>query len=268
MGEANRTVIGFLVLIVLAAAFWFVALAPKRHQADQLGSRVEQMRSEVAAAEGQAAAAAEAKREFSRDYQQLVLLGKAVPAGDDTPSLLIQLNRISARSGVQFRKIELDSTSAVASAPAAPTTPAPTAPATPSSGDSTSSATPVSSNLPATEAAAATLPIGATVGTAGLAIMPYKLDFTGGFFGVAKFIRGLDGLVRTRTGNVAVDGRLVTIDGFSMVPEEGAGTRVLDVSVSVTTYLTPPGQGITDGATAAAPTAATLTSSTPNSGAP
>ena len=43
----------------------------------------------------EAAAAAAARRGFPADYQQLVVLGKAVPESDDTSSLLVQLNRIA-----------------------------------------------------------------------------------------------------------------------------------------------------------------------------
>jgi hypothetical protein len=66
---------------------------------------------------------------------------------------------------------------------------------------------------------------------------------------------------------MAVNGRLVTINGFSLTnggSEDGegktGGPTELQASFNVTTYLTPPGQGITAGATPAAP--ATAESST------
>ena len=60
------------------------------------------------------------------------------------------------------------------------------------------------------------MPLGATVGPAGLAVMPYTLTFTGNFFHVADFIKGLDSLVKTQNEKVAVDGRLLTVNGFSL----------------------------------------------------
>ena len=51
---------------------------------------------------------------------------------------------------------------------------------------------------PATETAAANLPIGATVGSAGLPTLPYDLDFKGNFFQVADFVSGLDELISLR----------------------------------------------------------------------
>ena len=53
--------------------------------------------------------------------------------------------------------------------------------------------------------------------------MPYTLTFNGNFFQIADFIKGLDSLVKTQNEKVAVDGRLITIDGFSLTPDEEAG---------------------------------------------
>lgn len=265
MKAQRNAVIGAIVLMVLAGAFWFLAVAPKRERAAGLGSKVERLRSELATQQQAADAAAAAKARFAPDYQQLVLLGKAVPDGDDTPSLLVQLNRIADRAGVSFRSIELDQSSA-GEAPVA-AAPLPAAPARDTSG------TPVAATLPATEAGAALLPIGATIGSAGLAVMPYKLTFNGGFFGIADFVGGLDRLVRTKPSNVAVNGRLVTIDGFSLaLPQSGNKTSLLDASFTVTTYVTPPGQGLTAGASpiAPAPSVATpaATTTTPTEATP
>ena len=65
------------------------------------------------------------------------------------------------------------------------------------------------------------MPLGATVGPAGLAVMPYTLTFGGSFFQIADFIKGLDSLVETKNEEVAVDGRLFTVNGFSLQAAEG-----------------------------------------------
>jgi hypothetical protein len=53
---------------------------------------------------------------------------------------------------------------------------------------------------------------------------------------------------------MTVDGRLLTIKGFSLSgSESGGGGGQLQASFNVTTYLTPPGQGITAGASPSAP---------------
>ena len=88
---------------------------------------------------------------------------------------------------------------------------------------------------PATEAIAASLPIGAAVGPAGLGTLPYELTFRGQFFQVADFIAGLDRLVDMRDGgHVAADGRLLTIDGFALSQDERQGFPWLEASFTVT----------------------------------
>jgi hypothetical protein len=111
-----------------------------------------------------------------------------------------------------------------------------------------------------TEVAASILPLGASIGPAGLAVMPYTLNFKGGdFFQMADFIKGLDSLVKTENAKVNVDGRLITIDGFSLAADGNLGFPTLEATFEITTYLTPPSQGVTAGATPASPPPATGT---------
>ncbi len=112
------------------------------------------------------------------------------------------------------------------------------------------------------------MPLGAKIGPAGLGVMPYTLIFDGSFFEVADFIKGIDSMVTTEAQDVTVDGRLVTLDGFSLVADENEGFPQLDATFAVTTYLTPPNQGVTAGATEVAPAetaapVATVTGGTP-----
>ena len=103
------------------------------------------------------------------------------------------------------------------------------------------------------------MPLGATIGTAGLGVMPYTLKFEGNFFHLADFIHGLDSMVKTTNSNVAVDGRLITIDGFTLKAGSESGFPKLEATVGVTTYVTPPEQGVTAGATPSGPAPATAT---------
>jgi hypothetical protein len=111
------------------------------------------------------------------------------------------------------------------------------------------------------------MPLGASIGPAGLAVMPYTLTFTGDFFQIAGFIHGIDKLVETKNATVGVEGRLVTIDGFSLSAtedeEEGAGDNRLSANFTVTTYITPPGQGVTAGASTSEPAPVAESSASP-----
>jgi len=256
MNSSNRLVVAILVVAGVAIAFWVLALGPKREQADELGQQVEQLHLSVEEAQSKVIEASAAKRDFPADYRQLVTLGAAVPAGDETSSLLVELNHIAERSKVTFDSLQLNSGSGEAAAPAPAPAPAPAAPET---GAEPSNAVPASATVPPTEVAASELPLGASIGPAGLNVMPYNLTFSGNFFHIADFIKGLDSLVHTGGSEVAVDGRLVTLDGFALNANAELDFPHLDATFAVTTYITPPEQGLTAGATPAAPAPSTTT---------
>jgi Tfp pilus assembly protein PilO len=244
MNSTNRAIAAVIVLAVLGFVFWTMLLSPKRDEAQKLGTQIEDLKASLAQHEAEVAEGEAARDEFPSEYQRLVVLGKAVPGDDDVASLLVQMNRISDAAGGTFREVKLAPASVEAEAPT-------TAPAA-------SEGTPIS----ATEVAASLLPLGAAIGPAGLAVMPYTVAFDGNFFEIADFIKGLDSLVKTGTNEVTVEGRLVTIDGFSLEADPTAGFPALQASFSLTTYLTPPSEGATGGATATAPPTATPAATT------
>jgi Tfp pilus assembly protein PilO len=244
MNSTHRLIAAIGAIVVLAVAFWMLLLSPKRDEAKKLGAQVEQLESSLAQHEAEVAEAEAARDEFPTQYQRLVVLGKAVPGDDDVASLLVQLNRIADRAGGSFENIKLTEGGAAEESATAPTAGAGGEPAAP------------------TEVAASLLPLGASVGPAGLAVMPYEVSFDGNFFGVADFIAGLDALVKTGEEAVRVDGRLLTIDSFTLEGDSKVGFPALRASFSLTTYLTPPSQGVTGGATSTAPPAATPVATT------
>jgi Tfp pilus assembly protein PilO len=250
MGSSSRLVVSVLVVVALAIGFWVLLLSPKREKAAELGTQADSLQVSLAEAQSQVTEAEAARQEFPSDYRQLVVLGKAVPVGDETSSLLVELGKIADRSKLDFESIQMNSTGGEAAA--VPVAPAPEPPAETTTGES-SGATPASAAVPPTEAAASLLPLGASVGSAGLAVMPYSLDFKGGFFHIADFIKGIDSLVSPDGTTVAVDGRLVTLDGFSLTADPELDFPHLDATFSVTTYITPPSVGLTAGATPTEP---------------
>jgi Tfp pilus assembly protein PilO len=263
MTSTNRVIVAALAVVVPAIAFWMLLLGPKRDEASKLGAQVEEVTASLAQHQAEATQALEARQGFAADYQRLVVLGAAVPGDDDTASLLVQLNSVAEKAGVGFRGLALEAAEGgTAPAPEAPApeAPAPEAPSAEASAPEAPAGTPASLSSP-TEVAASTLPLGAAIGPAGLGVMPYKLTFDGQFFQIANFIKGLDSLVKTQNARVAVDGRLITINGFSLTPA-ASGFPALEANFSVTTYLTPPSQGVTAGATPASPGTATLASAT------
>ncbi|HEY2714885.1 MAG TPA: hypothetical protein VGI73_01540 [Solirubrobacterales bacterium] len=234
MASSSRLIVSILVVAVVAVAFWMLALAPKREKASELGQQVEQLQATLSQAQSEANDARIARKSFPSDYRQLVVLGQAVPAGDETSSLLVELEGIARRSKVEFESIQLDSSGEGAA-----------------SSESTGAA--VSGSTSPTEAAASLMPLGASIGPAGLGVMPYTLTFKGSFFHIADLIHEIDSLVRTSGSTVAVDGRLLTLSAFSLQEESERGFPYLETSFTVTSYVTPPSQGLTAGATPAEP---------------
>jgi Tfp pilus assembly protein PilO len=251
MKSSARPIVAILLVVAAAIAFWTLALSPKRSEAEKLDTQVESLNASVESARGELAQATAARRTFPTAYHQLVELGQAVPATDETPSLLVELEHLATTSGVVFETITLEGEGEAA--------PEATGEATSTtSAESGSIGTPAAEVVPATEVEASLLPLGASIGTAGLAVMPYSLSFSGNFFGIAKFIGKVDDLVESGRAKMLVDGRLLTINGFSLSGAEGEGGGTeLQATFNVTTYLTPPGQGITAGATPSAPAEAT-----------
>jgi Tfp pilus assembly protein PilO len=249
MSRSNQLILAMVATVVVVGAFWVMALSPKREEVSKLQGEVDEARVSLAQHQQEVVQGLEARKEFSANYREMVVLGKAVPREDQTASLLVQVDAIANSANVRFQEIQLASESG-GEAPPAPAPASGTEPA------------------PPTEVAASLLPLGATIGSAGLGVMPYNLKFTGDFTRIANFIKGLDAFVRSTNSGVNVSGRLITINGFSLGPASGASFPELEASFSITTYLTPPGEA---GATEVTPTealetatpTATITGATP-----
>jgi len=255
MKSFDRTLMVGLTALALVAVFWFVVLAPKRNEASDLKDEVDRLEAAVADQQETIAFAEQARREFPGDYRRLVTLGKAVPEDADTSSFLAQLSGISRRAKVEFRALELVDEAVTGAAPA-PVPPAEEGGSTeeqPATDEVPAEQTAPTPAPTATEAAAASLPIGATVGSAGLPVLPYKLEFQGGFFEIAGFMRGLDSLVGLKKQEVRSKGRLMTIDGFVLSRDLQKGFPSLLAAMAVTTYVTPADQGLTGGASPSEP---------------
>jgi Tfp pilus assembly protein PilO len=235
----NRLIAAMLVVVFIAGAFWITSLSPKREEASKLGESIE--REEAALAQDRQAleVAESARKGFSNDYRRMVVLGKAVPGEDEIASLIVQLHAIAKRAHVRFQELALTS-----------------------SGEGESATPPPAGSEPAppTEVAASLLPLGAEIGPAGLATMPYTLKYTGNFGHIADFIKGLDELVDARNNGVSIDGRLTTINGFALESTTEHPFPRLQATFSLTTFVTPPSQGVTAGASPAGPV---LESATP-----
>ena len=276
MRSNERTIIVAVAVIALAAAFYLLVLGPKRDKASELTGQIDQLHGSISTAEQQASYGEQARQEFPKYYGRMVVLGKAVPGEADTASLLVQLNGIADRSKTELRAIALNQGGATAATTAPAPTPAPAAPstgsaptaaaATAASTESTSntagsttsttgsSPAPTASPAPATEATAATLPVGSVVGPAGLPTLPYTVTLGGTYFDVGNFIGGVDGLVKPVADGTQLspDGRLLTVNGFSLQLSGTGSSPKLKASLVVTAYSSGD-LGLTAGASSSGP---------------
>ncbi len=273
MKATDRSILLGVALLVMMAGFWFLILSPKREEASTLEGEISTLQAAVAQQEQIVADARLAEDEYDSNYRSLVVLGKAVPSDSDTSSLFLQLDELATSAGVSLAAIELSEGSGAA-APTPPPAPAETDadPKAEPTGEDAAPTIPVAAAPAApTEAAAADLPLGATVGPAGLPVMPYTLEVQGSFFQLADFVKSMDDLVGYANGTPDVRGRLLTIDGFKLEPADPsvATTSVGDAlmaTFSITSYISPAEQGLTAGATPAGP--APVPASTPVSSSP
>lgn len=228
----DRVMVVALALAAIAGGGWFLVLAPMRDEAGGLATQIDTQRQALASAQAELATAAQARREYARDYATVARLGAAVPDDDNVASLIVQVQQAATASKVDFRTLKVGQGSG---APAPPPPP-------PASGGPAA----------ATQATTATLPPGAAVGAAGFPTMPFAFTFTGNFFHLADFVGRLERFLVVRNRRLAVSGRFMTIDGIGLNAAPQGFPRI-EASVAATTYLLPASQGLTNGATPAGP---------------
>jgi Tfp pilus assembly protein PilO len=215
MTTRDRKILLVLAGVAVLAGFWFLVLQPKRTQAKELSAQIVAQQERLQTAQQTVAQGMQDKAGHARDTATVAQLGAAVPADDDLPSLLYQLDAASQNADVEFDSLVR---------------------AGGTGGSSSSSSS--SSTSGSTGSASASLPPGATVGTAGLATLPFTFEFTGSYFDLQRFVGDLQGFVRADGEKVSVRGRLLTVDGIALVPA-GKDLSKIDAKLVATAYLSP-----------------------------
>ena len=225
MTARDRIVIVIVIALAAVIGGWLMVIQPKRNEASKLGTQITAAQSQLNAARAQVAQGEAARSSFARDYASLARLGEAVPADDNVPSLIYQLQAAASSARVDFRTLELDG--------------------------SPSSASTVTSSS-ATQANTATLPPGASVGPAGFPTEPFTFSFQGNFFHLANFFQRLQRFVVATNKRVSVSGRLMTLNAITLNAAP-AGFPQITASISATTYIVPANEGLLNGATPGGP---------------
>jgi Tfp pilus assembly protein PilO len=225
MKSRDRTVLCILGLAGLAAALWFLALAPKRQEASDLAAKVTQAEARRDGANAKAAVAEQARATYRRDYAIVARLGKATPPSADVASLVYQLESAARDAKVDFRSV--------------------TSQAKPAEG------------TPEVSAA------GTTTGPAGITTVPFSLTFEGSFFKAHKLLRSVGHFSRLRGQKVLIRGRLLTIDGVTLSPGRAGFPRV-KVEILARAYVAALPEALPDASGAPAVTAAPTSTPKPD----
>jgi Tfp pilus assembly protein PilO len=245
MTTRDRLVLMAIVVLGVLAAGWLMEVSPERSKAAELDAKVSTAKSQLATAQSQLAEAKGAQAQYGTAYASVVRLGQAVPADQEVPSLVYELDQASNGKNVEFNSI---TTSA------------------PGSSSSASSST-------------------ATAAATGFTAMPFTFVFNGTYTDLYHLLNQVQGFtVQTAAGEVQVSGRLLTIQSTDLeIPNGGSETSTksgaksngpsakeseqakLKATITASAYVLPSSQGLTGGATAAGPAGATAT---PASGSP
>jgi type II secretory pathway pseudopilin PulG len=244
MTGRDRIVMAIVCALVAAAGAWMLVIQPKRNQASSLGKQVSAAQAQLTSVQQQVAQGNIARASFSSSYTQLARLGEAVPSDDNVPSLIYQLQGAANATGVDFRSLVLQPGSSSSTPP----------PASITSTSASSTTTPGS--VASAAALTAPLPPGATTGPAGFPQEQFAFTFNGNFFHLAKFFKRLEDFVVANNKDVAVSGRLMTLNAVSFGPGS-QGFPSISASISATDYLVPEAQGVFNGATPAGPSSST-----------
>lgn len=231
MTRSTKLMIPALLAAAAIAAFWFLALAPKREEMAKLDTDIAAQVDAAQQAETQAATYAKAKANYRENYTEVARLGKAVPADDDVRSLLVQLDDAARRAKVQFKSLNV-------------------------SGGGSGSTTGQDA------AKEGTIPGAVPVGSAGFSSMPFTFSFSGSYFKLSDFFSRMERFVTVQNEKIGVTGRLLLLGNIAVAADADTGTLKADVGAA--TYLVPPTEGVPGAPTPAPAGAAAGTSTTPN----
>lgn len=238
MRERDRfLLIGGVVLAVLVVS-WMFWVSPERKAAAAAQAQVTSEKQTLSTAESQLQTAQASKNSYAAAYTALVGVGKAVPATPEVPSLIYELDQASNLRDVTFDSIT-------------------------SGGGSSGSSSSAASSSASAPAAFTTL--------------PFTFEFTGTFFDLYHLLGRLNSFaVQTKNGTLIVTGRLLTIQGVSLVGAASSSSsgasgssavQMLHGTVTASAYVLPPtapSSGTSSGGTATTPaTGGTTAGATP-----
>jgi len=226
-----------VVAILAVGGYWKKVLSPRREQAKTLATQVQQQKLQLAQTQSLIAQYSHAKAQYGDNYATVVRLGKAIPADDDTRSLVVQLNAAARRSGVAFDNVDV---TGGASAP----------------GGATATMTSGASNIPP-----------GAVSAGSYSVLPLTLSFDGTFDGLSHFFDRLQRFVTVQGDQVAVNGRLLRVESLDLTADE-TGWPGIQAQIGAASYIVPAGEAPASSTSSSTTTSATSSASASGSASP
>jgi Tfp pilus assembly protein PilO len=195
-------IVTLLVGTALIAALWMLALSPKRSESAKVRSDVAAQEQRLDGARTQLASYQSAYKQHKGMLAELKRLDEAVPARGAITTLLRQLQTRAkaSKSSLQMAALKGGGAAPVPGAAGTPVTP------------------------------------GATPGVGGISTLPFSFTYTGKYFDLIHVLAAARRAVVVKSGDLRVDGRLVTIEGISFARPE-SDTPLIKASVAATAYI-------------------------------
>jgi len=188
-----------IVGVVILAALWMLVLSPKRSESAEVKQTVTTQEARLAEAKTQLASFQSAKTQHNGMLEELKKLDEAVPARGEVQVLLRQIQKRAKARGSDLQVAALK---------------------------------PAGSNAPATTG----LTPGASAGTGGIATLPFTFTYTGKYFDLVHVLAAARRAVTVKSGDLNIDGRLVTIEGMSFQRAE-PDDPLIKATVAATAYI-------------------------------
>jgi hypothetical protein len=233
MTSRDRTILTVVLMLVVVVGGYLHFVSPKHSEAGKLQREINGEQAALQTQQQAVATGLAARATYSTFYAELARLGEAVPADADVPSLIYQVQNAATAAQVFFRQLTLSNQS---------------------SGSTSTSGT-------GTTAGAA---------TAGVTTQPVSFTFDGSFFHVADFLHRLQEFVTATNKEVAVSGRLMTLNSVSITAGPN-GFPQITATIGANSYLIPasstPSIAAPAGPTPVSGTAQSTTTTAPGSAA-
>jgi Tfp pilus assembly protein PilO len=94
-----------IALIAVVVAAWFLLISPLRAKIAETTAQVEAQQKNLATARAKLARMEETKQQAEKNQGRLIELSKMVPAQDELPSLLLQIQDLATESGIEVMSI-------------------------------------------------------------------------------------------------------------------------------------------------------------------